>query len=208
MPNPINMAAIVTILYFVFPCGVRGQEQNILQNECASLQGASSPDLVQFLNAVIPDKDNGNCVTWSIRRLGDERYTAAVPALVRLLGFRRPPTPRERSGYVMHPMGVWDLYPATGALALIGPNALPTVLQAIEADSTSPNARENALFVWMEIHKYERAKGVALLKQEETNAHDDATKQRLRMAISDAVSKWCGPKDEAECKSAANPAQH
>jgi hypothetical protein len=51
-------------------------------------------------------------------------------------------------------------FPAEEALEQIGKKALLEVLRAIEADSTSAIARENALSVWMEAYKYERPKGV------------------------------------------------
>jgi len=63
-------------------------------------------------------------------------------------------------------------------------------------------ARENAVAVWMEIHKYERPKGVALLKQEENRTNRDAVKQRLKLAIQKAL-EWCGPPEDAACVQAA-----
>ena len=93
-----------------------------------------------------------------------------------------------------------------GALGLIGKEALPAVLRVIKTDSSSVPARENAVFVWMDIHKYERAKGVALLKQEEVKTNDVAIKERLRWAVSKALV-WCNPPDEPACRAAANPGQ-
>ena len=83
-----------------------------------------------------------------------------------------------------------------------GPSGLLSL--SSEADSTSVRARENAVFVWMEIYKYERSEGVALLKQEEDKVSDAATRARLRWAISKALT-WCNPPDVEACKTAANP---
>ena len=88
---------------------------------------------------------------------------------------------------------------------MIGEKALPEVLRAIEADSTSPTARDNAVSVWMEAYKYERPKGVALLKQEETKTNNDTIKKKLRWAAQKAL-RYCGPPQEKEgaaCRQAA-----
>jgi hypothetical protein len=191
-----------------YSCSARAQGNNSQGNECQAFENASSPDLLQFLNGVVPDKSNEDCVSLAIRKLGTERYQPAIATLAKFLDFRRPLTPKEKMGFYDHPQGVGGRYPAALALELIGEPALPEVLRAIKADSNSETARENAVAVWMENYKYERPKGVAVQKEEETNTTDGATKQRLRLAISHAVSKWCGPREEAECKAAANPAQH
>ena len=41
----------------------------------------------------------------------------------------------------------------------IGDKASPAVLAVIKADTASATARENAVAVWMELHKYEIAQG-------------------------------------------------
>jgi hypothetical protein len=162
--------------------------------------------LVQFLSAVVADDTNSRCVTWAIHKLGSEHYEPAISILTKLLDFHRPPTEREKLGFtnVGGIAGIWDLYPAVGALELLGKNVLPEVLRAIQAASTSPTARENAVFVWMEIYRYndEQPKAVALLKQEEMNVKDDATKQRLAWAVQKAVAR-CNPADIDACREAA-----
>ncbi len=205
------------IIRMVFPlmavCMIFGhrswsQENNSQGSECQAFENASPSDLTQFLNAVLPDKNNEDCVAFAIRKVGAERYEPAIPSLVKLLDFRRPLTPKEKAGFYDHPQGVSGRFPAVLALEMIGKNVLPEVLRAMKAESTTAIVRENALFVWMENYRHERPMGVALLRQEETNATDDATKQRLRSVISQAVDKWCGPKDHAECKAAAEADHH
>jgi hypothetical protein len=85
---------------------------------------------------------------------------------------------------------------------LIGEKTLPAVLHAIEADSTSTKARQNAVFVWMEIYKYERPKGVALLRQELDKTHEVSVKAQLQWALAKALD-WCNPSDEDSCRTAA-----
>jgi hypothetical protein len=170
--------------------------------ECDSFRNAASGDLVSFLNAVIPDQNNAECVAWAIKQLGIQHCEPAIIVLAKFLDFRRPLNAQEKRGLFLHPQGIWEIYPAADALGQFGEKASPAVLRAIEADSTSARARENAVFVWMEIHKYEAPNGVALLKQEADKTSDDAVKRRLQSALSKAVS-WCNPPDETACKAAA-----
>ena len=200
----IFIVAFTSALLLMGTCRALGQEHGGFQNECDSLQNATPPDLVQYLNGVIPDEKNGDCVTWAIKRLGKEQYEPAIAVLAKLLDFRRPPTPREKQGIYLRVPFVSEIYPAAGALNLIGKKALPEVLHVIEAESSSAVARENAVAVWMEIHRYsdEHPKGVTLLRQEEIKAKDDATRQRLSWAVQKAL-RYCGSPEEAACKAAA-----
>ena len=199
-----KVAPTVMALSLMLSYSGRAQEHGGFTNECDSLRNAASPDLVQFLNGVTPDEKNGDCVTWVIRKLGERKFESSVPSLVRLLDFRRPPTLREKQGIYLRMQGIWEIYPAVDALSSIGEKALPAILRALQADSTSPTARGNALFVWMEVYRQsdEHVKGVAVLKQEETKAKDDATKERLKWAVSKAIT-WCSPPEESACKRAA-----
>jgi hypothetical protein len=188
---------------------ILGQGHDRFEGWCDSLQDASPPDLVQFLNAVTPDETNSHCVALAIHKLGTARYEAAIAPLLRLLDFRRPPTSQEKAGFPDPGgiKGVWDLYPSVGALDLIGKKALPGVLSAIEADSTSSLARENAVAVWMEIYRQRdgQPKAVGLLKQEEIKTKDEAIKQRLRGAVRSALTH-CNPSEETACRQAADGA--
>src|SRR5262249_53107036 len=156
---------VMAVASLLFSAEARGEEPDITQNSCDGLRNAVPADLVQFLNGVTPDDKNGDFVAWGVKRLGRRGYEAAVVNLVKLLDFRRPPTPLEKQGVFLRPLGIWELYPATDALCEIGKKVLPEVLRAIGAASTYEVARENAVFVWMETHRRddERAKGVARL---------------------------------------------
>jgi hypothetical protein len=191
-------------LSFVFTGHAMGQTGDRFENVCPSLNNAVSADLLQFLNGVTPDKENAWCVTWAIRKMGLERYEPAVVVLVRLLDFRRPPTEEEAKGFYLRSQSIDELFPAALALEFIGKPALSEVLRAIEAESTSATARENAVAVWMEIYKQhdEHPKAISLLKQAQTNASDDAAKQKLRWALQKALI-WCNPPEEAACRQAS-----
>ena len=86
--------------------------------ECDSFRNAAPSDLVSFLNAGVPDQSNSECVAWAIKQLGVQRYEPAIVALTRLLDFRRPPNAQEKRGLVLHPQGIWEIYPAADALPL------------------------------------------------------------------------------------------
>lgn len=194
---------IITVtLALSLVCAVQalGQVHERYEGWCETLRGASSTELAKFLNDVAPDEGNARCVSWAIHKLGEERYDPAIVSLVRLLDFRLPQTEGEKiSGWY------WNQeFPAEEALTRIGKKALPEVLRAIEASTSSDTLRENAVFVWMEIYRQsdEHVKAVAMLKQEEIKAKDDATKERLRWAVSQAIS-WCNPPEESACKQAA-----
>jgi len=196
----IKMFAVMVILFLVVPFLAVGQVHGRYDGWCDSLQNATSPDLVQFLNAVVPDEKNARCVTWAIHQLGNEHHEPAIPALVKLLDFRIPRTPVEE---IFHGLSE-ETFPAEAALELIGKKVLPEVLRAIEADSTSAIARENALSVWMQIYREsdEQPKGVSLLKQEENRVSDSAIKQKLRWAVQKALT-YCNPPEKAACQEAA-----
>ena len=195
------VTAVMAAMYLGCGCAALGQEHGI-DTACEVFKNASSPDLVQYLNGVVPDDKNTECVTFAIRKLGKERYEPAITALVKLLDFRRPPTREEKMGFYERPQIIEEVFPAAQALESIGKAALPEVLRAIEAASTSTTALENAISVWMEAYKYERPKGVALLKQESDRTRDVRVKQRLQWAITKALV-WCNPLDEVQCRTAA-----
>jgi hypothetical protein len=189
---------LTTCLAFAFAAS--GQVHERYEGWCSTLEAASSPDLVQFLNATVPDEQNARCVTWAINKVGKERYEPAITALVRLLDFRRPEEEREKT---VHGLSR-GLFPAKVALELIGKKALPEVLHAIKVDTSSDAARQNALDVWMEIYREsdENPKGVADLKQEEAKVSDEKSKARLKWAVERAVAH-CNSPEQAACRKAA-----
>ena len=196
----IKIAAATFILWLAVPFLALGHLHEKYEGWCHSLQNANSPELVQFLNAVVPDEWNARGVTWAVHKLSQERHEPAIPALVKLLDFRIPRPPVE---------GIFrslseETFPAEEALERIGKKALPEVLCAIETDATSAIARENALSVWMEIYREsdEQPKGVGLLKLEETRTKDGEVKQRLSWAVQKALTR-CNPPEKSACEQAA-----
>jgi hypothetical protein len=170
--------------------------------DCDFVGRASSDELVDYLAGVTPDEDNSECITLAVRRIESARYELAVPALIKLIDFRRPPTALEREGIALRPKVVDELYPAASALERIGKSALPALVEAIESPTTSTRARENAVSVWMVIYKHNPSKGVTRLRQESTALPDSAAKENLKWALSEAQS-LCDPSEKARCKTAA-----
>lgn len=200
------MTAIKVVAIFafclMFQPSVCAQARDRFQDWCQDLQSARAPQLLQFLNGVTPDESNGQCVTWAIHRLGQDRYEPAIPALVKLLDFRRPKTEAEQKGFFTRVQITEEVFPAAEALEQIGNKALPSVLRAIQVASTSAIARENAVAVWMEAYKYDHQNGIARLRSEQVNSHDVAVRQRLEWAIQKALS-YCAASERAACIEAA-----
>ena len=82
----------------------------------------------------------------------------------------------------------------------VGKNALPAVLAAMKAPSTSREAMEVAVSVWMTIQKGQSPTGVALLKREADTTKDHEARQRLGWAAFRAAQGWCSPSEKAPCK--------
>jgi hypothetical protein len=196
----VEIVAAALVVCLAGPSLAHSQVHEKYEDWCYGLQNASAPDLLEFLNAVVPDEWNARCITWAIHKLGKEHHEPAIPRLVKLLDFQIPRTPTEE---MLHGTSE-ETFPAEEALAQIGKKALPEVLRAIEADSTSAIARENALSVWMEIYKEsdERPKAVSLLKQEESKFSDSAIKQNVRWAVQKALT-YCSPPEKNACQEAA-----
>jgi hypothetical protein len=199
----LRLAGITTIALLSCYLARPAYGQDRYAGWCASLEHADSSDLVEFLNGVVPEEKNAHCVTWALHRLGDERYEPAIHALVRLVDFRRPLTEMEKGGAFLRPSVIGEMFPTAESLEQIGRSAQPEILQVIASDSASATARENAISVWMEFYKFERPKGVALLKQEERKATTEAARQKFSTAARTAVKYCLGDPDEPACESAA-----
>lgn len=194
---------LLWILSLTLAASVRAQEptHNPFEGWCDNLRGATPHDLVEFLSGIRPDQENARCVTWAIYKLGQERYGPAIPVLVRLLGFRRPETRNERIGF--HDLAISMVpFPATEALEQIGARSQQEVLHAIGAESTSFQARENAVQVLMTLNQSDHAKAIACLKDEQRSSADDEAKERLTSAIERAL-RLCTAAEQNACRKVA-----
>lgn len=198
----IKRTITVTILTYVFILSTA----SISAQSCPSLQDATSDQLISYLDLNAVDRSNEVCMTFAIRKLGADRAHAAIDILATLLDFKRPPTAREKAGVYIRIQTVDEIYPAAGALEEIGEKALPSVLKTIKSSSTSAIARENALFVWMEIQKSDSPRAILHLERELESTHERDCKQNLRWALSHAPN-LCNPPDKEQCDLAARKEQ-
>jgi hypothetical protein len=176
-------------------------EHNAFEGWCDNLRSATPHDLVEFLSGIRPDQNNARCVTWAINKLGQERYEPAIQVLVRLLGFRRPETRHEEMGF--HDLAISMVpFPATEALAQIGARSQPEVLRAIGAESTSSQARENAVGVLMTLNQSDHAKAIACLKGEQSSSANYEMKERFASAMQQAL-RLCTASEQNACRKAA-----
>ncbi len=169
---------------------------------CNQLQNASSDELISYLQGGNFGDPDSECAEFAIRTLGRKRYEPAIPSLIKVLDFRRPLTEREKQGLYLHIQSIDEIYPAASALEDLREKALPAVLDAIKAKSTSPVGRANAVFVWMTFYKSESPKGVSLLKTELDRAEDLTARENMKWGLTKAIS-WCNPRDKVECEAAA-----
>jgi len=176
-----------------------------IAQDCTALEKIDLDKLTSYLGDTLPNDANAECITFAIKTIGRSRYEPAVKVLAKFLNFRRPPSALEKHYVLEHPPSVADMYPAAAALEEIGgvsPNAAAAVLEVIESSMSSVTARENAVCVWMELHKYKPSKGIRLLRQAALGASDPTVKENLQWALSRAPT-WCDPKDKTRCKVAA-----
>jgi hypothetical protein len=187
------------VVVFALAIGLATAHQVL--GECSSLQSSSPSELAQFLQATAANIDNPNCIAYALKELGIQRYAAAVDVVARFLDFRRPKTEDEEHGLYLHPQGIGELYPAAYALVMIGRNSLPATLAVIESHSSAQLARENAVWVWMEVQRDNSPHAVAALVREAETATNPILKQNLTWAASRALG-WCTPPDKDRCKDA------
>ena len=171
-----------------------------LYAQCDDVANATPRQLLDFLNSSTPDAADAKCLTEGIRSLGGIHPADAAGTLTRFLDFRRPPTARAKQGLYVRPQTIDELYPAAYALEMMGRDAA-ALSEAIRSPSTLSVSRENAISVWMELHKDEASQGVALPVKESQLSSDPVTQSTPRSAASDAL-KWCGPADLPRCKAA------
>ena len=202
----VRKLKFIALLTAVFQLGTA----RVAAEKCDPLQNATPDRLVSYLNGIVQgtvlDRETGGCIVFAIRKLGNERYAPSIPVLTKFLDLHWPMSLEERRQrqrpFYLPEQRRADGYPATTALAEVGTKSVPSVLEAIKADSTSMRGRENAVAVLMEVYNHEPKQGLALLKQETDKNSDSAIRQRLGFAIYKALS-WCNPSEKAQCREAA-----
>lgn len=194
------------LITFAFAVGFLSVHHATAQ-ECKSLLHVGMDGLVSYLDRTAPNNENAECITFAIKALSGHRYEPAVPVLIKFLDFRRPPNALEKAHFFS--TGLGDIYPAKDALEEIQEmreNArsavLSGLLSAIGSASRSAAARENAVAVWMMLHRDRSSKGVVLLREEAVKASNPAVRENFIWALSKAQT-LCNPSDKSRCRAAA-----
>lgn len=167
---------------------------------CGRLQAASSGDLVSYLQQTSARRADAACIALAIQRLGEDKHEPAIPVLTKFLDFRWPPDARQKRRLYAVEYEGRDIHPAANALKQFGSKALPGVLDAIKSPSSSPEAIEEAVSVWMAAYKNQVA-GLVLLKQAADRTADPEAKYRLGWAAYKAIG-WCNESEKAQCQAA------
>lgn len=195
----MKRAHIVVAVLLLF-----GAAELVAAQQCESLNAESASALASYLDKVTDPLQNEPCVAFAIKKLGEQRYEAALPVLTKSLDFRWPPDARQKQRlYVLEYDGS-SIYPAAEALKKIGKNSLPAILNEIKSGPMSRESMEVALSVWMTIYKDQAPAGVAVLQKEADQATNLGAKQRLRWAAAHAAMFWCAPSDRKQCWAVVN----
>lgn len=182
---------ITAVLFLAtFPLGAQ---------ECHTLQAASLEQTALYLNSHPDRQQDAPCIRFAIGRLGEQRYEPAIPVLTRFLDFRWPVGAHQKQARIVLDRDKVTIYPASDALEKFGQDALPAVLTAMEARSTSQVGLEVAVSVWMTLHRDNAPLGVSLLKQEANSASDPFSRQQLISATYLAAAGWCDRSEQAQC---------
>jgi hypothetical protein len=149
---------------------------------------------------------NAVCVTFSIQKLGELKAEKAATVLTRYLDQKRPLTADEKETERLHiSMALKEFYPAVEALVEIGKPAIPALLSAIASDTSSVDARYNAVRTEMLIFRDKPVDGIRALKAAADNAANPADAERINGALQSAL-KWCGSTHREECSAVAKGA--
>jgi hypothetical protein len=94
------------------------------------------------------------------------------------------------------------MFPAVGALERFGEKSFPVLVAEIKSGSTSATARDNAVWVWMNVHHNRAFQGVARLRQQAGEMDDPVAKENVKRALSRA-SRLRSSAEKARCNSVA-----
>src|SRR5690242_16483837 len=90
----IKIVVLTFMLCFLSFCRAAAQE-------CNALRSSAADALVSYLDRIVPNDENAQCIAFAIKGLSARRYEPAIPILVRLLDFRRPPNAHEKAHVVL-----------------------------------------------------------------------------------------------------------
>ena len=163
-------------------------------------ESASPEDLASFLRSSLDLSDtqrDGACIEFALRHLEYKPAARNGELLVRYLDFKRPLSPAEREGFMLHgPMTESNLYPAIGTLSTFATAAVPALLSAI-ADPTSDLTARNATHALMEVFRAKPTEGIEVLKRQAAVSPVGPALKLTKAA--QAAVQWCY-KQRSECE--------
>lgn len=192
-----------TMISLIFVLCIVGLNARSAAQHCTAFDPDDiRPDtFINFLNAQQNPRAPNECVTIAIHRLEVLHAPKASVPLLRYLDYKRPLTSAEQKGYLFQPLIPDVLYPAISALASVGRSSLPGLLDVIQDSKTSLQAKDNAIFTVMRIHR-NTPEGVLFLEQSVARASTPAGTSALIAATQRAVD-FCREQLRDECKERA-----
>jgi hypothetical protein len=170
------------------------------QDESCSAVLSTSASSLTFLGEQ-KDTRESPCVSAAIKRLGQARDVNAIHVLVSYLDFVDPGTSPRPDGF----SDVRPVYPAVGALFLIGKSSTRELLATIQRGD-SPIIRQNATKAYQAVYRDDLASGIRLLRNEELAANLPDGQRRFqkvqKMLIDDCRGR--GEEERQACNAAAS----
>jgi hypothetical protein len=163
--------------------------------DCADLAASKPDDLVQFLQTQARHADP-DCVARAIVRLGDFRAPSGVEALVDLLDFQRPESPREKA----HLFDMHDKFPAVSALLSVGMPAVPVLIARLQSGQLTDIARSNGVHAVALIYRDNPPRAIAFRKAA-ASAKSQEEAARLESCARDAI-RFCSKTWHSRCEAA------
>jgi hypothetical protein len=172
-------------------CFVVPIPQFLFAQQCDKLTGKGSEAFLSYLENYPKNNLGQECVAFAIKALANDRNDQrAARVLIRYLDYYwKEPHCEGISGGRCNATP----YPATNSLMEIGDVSRPYVLEAIEPDSVSQLARENALDTYSYFTRGDTAEGVAALKWEADTTSEPKAKDHLLWAATTLAKKACFP---------------
>ncbi|MGA9391288.1 MAG: hypothetical protein WBV69_12650 [Candidatus Sulfotelmatobacter sp.] len=169
---------------------------------CSALNDATVEQLVDYLQHPADDAATASCVQATFRLIASLPPRQAIPLLISYLGYKRPLTESERSGYFMHGNGPNVLYPAVHELRVLGSAAEPAILDTIAEGKNRGVALENALFTLLLIHQGDAVAVIRELRKKSVSSTTLGATNRLQSAVNYAM-KWCDERSNSQCNDAS-----
>lgn len=184
------------------------------QSSCPAVSAdAPFSQLVSFLSNANREDASNACIVDDIEQieskikgniLRPDETATAIQVLIRYIDYERELSPAEKQGYVFQPRISDYLYPATDALLILGPKAVPSLVFLLSLPTTSMLAHKNALYTLMAIYRNKPREGVRIILAGANTAPDTDSAKRLHRVAEEAVQQ-CGSSHRAECEAELKP---